>query len=159
MPQLVKRGKHVFGWTIIHDDYRIRVPDETFEEYKFNKTDKLILMTASKTSGGFLANTPESILNSKFADPIIQTIGYQKATDSFTCESMEIKQLGNRLICWAILDKERYIHVSKTWLDAFDIKTGEKLLVVRGSGVGPGLIHHGPIVKEALKHPELIECK
>ncbi len=40
MPQLVKGGKYIFGWTSINKDLRIRIPNEIYDEYKLIKTDK-----------------------------------------------------------------------------------------------------------------------
>lgn len=36
-----------------------------------------------------------------------------------------------------------------------EIQPGERLLVVRGSGLALGFLQRGPIYEEALKHPEL----
>lgn len=40
MPQLVKGGKYIFGWAVVQNDGRIKIPDEAFTEYDFHsKTD------------------------------------------------------------------------------------------------------------------------
>ena len=53
MPQLVKGGKYVFGWSKVHPRGKIIIPPEAFEEYGFLAGEKVISMSGSKTSGGF----------------------------------------------------------------------------------------------------------
>jgi len=157
MPQLVKGGKYVFGWTTLNNELRIRIPDETFDEYEFIKTDKLIIISGSKSSGGFSIITPDSIVNSKLSNNIVKLIGYKKETDSFIKDKLEIIKFGNRLISWTSLDKEKYFRLSKELVESFNLKIGCKLLVGRGSGLGPAFIAKGTIYNEALKHKDLLE--
>jgi bifunctional DNA-binding transcriptional regulator/antitoxin component of YhaV-PrlF toxin-antitoxin module len=42
-------------------------------------------------------------------------------------------------------------------LEAFGLEKGDRLLVIRDSRMGPSFIVKGPIIEEALKHPELVE--
>jgi hypothetical protein len=83
MPQLVKGGKYVYGWTTINTDGRIRMPDEAFDEKSFWPSNELI--------------------------------------------------------------------------DSFELQIGNKLLVGRGSGLGPAFMARGRIYDEALKHKNLHE--
>jgi hypothetical protein len=53
MPQLVKGGKHAYGWTRVGEMGRIRVPPEAVAEYGFEDPSKLLILSGSKTSGGF----------------------------------------------------------------------------------------------------------
>ena len=53
MPQLVKGGKYVFGWSIISKDGQIIIPPEACKEYNYEINDKVIIISGSKTSGGF----------------------------------------------------------------------------------------------------------
>jgi hypothetical protein len=157
MPQLVKGGKYVFGWTVLRDDLRIRIPDETYEEYKFIKTDQLIIMSGSKSSGGFSICSPHTMSNYKLSNNIFGLIGYVKESDSFTRERLEMVKSGKRLISWTYLDKEKYFMLSKELVDSLDLETGCRLLVGRGSGMGPAFISKGIIFNEALKHRDLLE--
>jgi hypothetical protein len=157
MPQLVKGGKYIFGWTLINKDFKIRIPDETYDEYKFTETDKLIILSGSKSSGGFSVITPNSIINSKFSKNIIRLVGYEKVKNSFTTDKLEIIKLGERVISWTSIDKERYFRLSIELISLLNINIGDKLLVGRGSGLGPAFIAKGTIYKEALKHKDLLE--
>jgi hypothetical protein len=159
MPQLVKGGKYVFGWTVLRDDLRIRIPDETYDEYKFNRTDKLIILSGSKSSGGFNICSPLTMSNYKLSNNVFGLIGYIKESDSFTRERLEIVRSGKRLISWTYLDKEKYFMLSKELVTSLGLVTGCRLLVGRGSGMGPAFISKGTIFNEALKHKDLLEYK
>ena len=157
MPQLIKGGKYVFGWTLIHKDFKVRIPDETFDEYKFIETDKLIILSGSKSSGGFSIIAPDSIINSKLSNNIISLVGYKKDTNSFTTNKLDIIRQGERLISWTSLDNERYFRLSIELISLLTLNIGDKLLVGRGSGLGPAFIAKGIIYEEGLKHKDLLE--
>ena len=157
MPQLVKGGKYVFGWTRIKNDRRIRIPDEAFDEYRLNKTDKIVLMDGSKTSGGFNINAPASIINSKPGQQVLALLGYNKESGSFTTRRLEMVRSGERWICWTMPDHEKKIRLSKKLMNTLGLNTGSRLLVVRGSGLGPAFINKGPLYNEAIKHKDLRE--
>jgi len=52
MPQLVKGGKYVFGWSKVNDEGKIVIPSKAFIEYHFKAGEKIILLSGSKTWGG-----------------------------------------------------------------------------------------------------------
>jgi len=156
MPQLVKGGKYIFGWTVILNDGRIRIPDETYDEYRFSETGTVILLSGSKTSGGFSLHKPDSIAETKPGHQITDLIGYNKESGSFTSRRLEVVKSGDRLICWTTLDREKYFNLSNEWLDLHALKPGVRLLVGRGSGLGPAFISKGYIYNEALKHTGLM---
>ena len=155
MPQLVKGGKYIFGWSLINVDGRIRIPDEAFNEYNFKMIEKIILMSGSKTSGGFSISKPEAMGASKMGQQIINSVGYLKESCSFTTQRLKILRSGGRLICWTIWDKEKNFYLPDELMDLLDLQTGSKLLVGRGSGLGPAFIAKGRIYDEAMKHENL----
>ena len=61
MPQLVKGGKHVFGWSKVGEQGSIVIPSEAFAEYHLITGENVILMSGSKTSGGFGLTKRESL--------------------------------------------------------------------------------------------------
>jgi hypothetical protein len=65
MPQLVKGGKYVFGWTALGKDRSIRIPDEAFEEYCFKAGERIMIILGSRSSGGFSIHTQNALKNSK----------------------------------------------------------------------------------------------
>jgi hypothetical protein len=157
MPQLVKGGKYVFGWTTINTDGRIRIPDEAFDEYNFKMCEKIILMSGSITSGGFSISRSDSLIASKIGQQIIDLLGYLKESDSFTAHRLKVIKSGTRLITWTILDDDKNFWLSNELIDSLGLQIGSKLLVGRGSGLGPAFIARGRIYDEALKHKNLHE--
>ena len=157
MPQLIKGGKYIFGWTRLNHDLRVRIPDEAFDEYHFKDTDKLIIMPGSKSSGGFSIAAPGSIINSKMGETIVQLTGYIKESDTFSTSRLEIVKLGKRPLSWTSLDKEKYFRLSIELVTLFNLEIGCNLLVGRGSGIGPAFFTRGIIYQEALKHRNLLE--
>lgn len=152
MPQLLKGGKYIFGWTMINEDYKARVPDETYNEYNFTETEKLIILSGSRSSGGFSLITPNSIINSKLSKDIIRLVGYQKEKDLFTVDKLKIIKQGERLLSWTSLDEKKYFRLSLEIIFSLNLSIGDRLLVGRGSGLGPAFIAKGTIFEEALKH-------
>ncbi|MBN1316633.1 MAG: hypothetical protein JXA42_14240, partial [Anaerolineales bacterium] len=60
MPQLVPRGKYIFGWSLVGDDGRVIIPPEAFTEYGFTDGENILVIPGSKRSGGFgLARAPK----------------------------------------------------------------------------------------------------
>ncbi|HPR33210.1 MAG TPA: hypothetical protein PLK12_14015, partial [Prolixibacteraceae bacterium] len=104
MPQLVKGGKYVFGWTLLSRDYSIRIPDDTWEEYRFSETRHLILLAGSKTSGGFSINAPASILRSKFSREVVGAIAYRNESDLFGTPPRKKIPFAQRWVAWTDLE-------------------------------------------------------
>ena len=57
----------------------------------------------------------------------------------------------SRRLAQGIVTSEGLVHLPPE----VAIQPGERLLVVRGSGLALGFLQHGPICDEALRHPEL----
>ena len=156
MRQLVKGGKYIFGWAVIQSDGRIRIPDETYDEYRFSETGTVILLSGSKTSGGFSIHRPDFLAETAPGNRITNMIGYNKESGSFTTKKLEVIKSVSRLIGWTTLDCEKHFKLSSEWLDLLALKPGYRLLVGRGSGLGPAFIAKGPIYHEALKNNDLL---
>lgn len=157
MPQLVKGGKYVYGWTSIQNDGHIRIPDEAYDDYHFKENGKIILISGSRISGGFSTNPIEAIEASEMGPKIFDSIGFIKESRLFTSRRGSVFRSGTRSICWTACDENRSFSLPEEFMDLLDLKIGSKLLVGRGSGVGPFFIERGPIYNEALKHKSLAE--
>lgn len=150
MPQLVKGGKYVFGWSTVNDDGQIAIPPEAFSEYRFTSYQTGILIPGSKTSGGFGLTTLESLRNSPLSGilercPELATFQVAEG-DAVTCQG--------KVYCWVTLQGNSF-RIPRETLEHYGIRPGNALLVVRGSGIALGFIVRGPIVEEAKKHPEV----
>ncbi|MBN2357192.1 hypothetical protein JXO59_13840 [candidate division KSB1 bacterium] len=150
MPQLVKGGKHVFAWTLVGDDGRIVIPPEALAEYRLHKAGKLIMAPGSRTSGGFSLGAVEMLEKS----PLGSVLSAHPKLRQFQLPAGEIVLLGNKPYCWVPLQNGLVVVPPQT-MKKYGVNIGDRLLVIRGSGLALGFAVRGPIVAEAEKHPEL----
>jgi bifunctional DNA-binding transcriptional regulator/antitoxin component of YhaV-PrlF toxin-antitoxin module len=151
MPQLVKGGKYTFGWTRVGNTGRITIPPEALEEYQLKESVKLLLIPGSRTSGGFGLGRRESIGESQLGNLLNV---FDVLEESPVAEG-EFTERKGKPYGWVAL-REGGVTIPPETLKKFGIETGDKLLVIRGSGLAVGFAVRGPIVEEAGKHPELI---
>ena len=151
MPQIVKGGKHVFGWSVIKKEGTIKIPDEAYEEYGFKDGENLIIMSGSKRSGGFGLSNLKLLKNT----PIGNSLKKLERLYHFLIPEGEVIENGERSYSWVKLADNRSIRLSERILKKFSINTNSRLLVARGSGLALGFISKGPIFEEALKHSNL----
>lgn len=151
MPQLVKGGKYIFGWSKVRENGKIIIPKDAYFEYKFNEDKKGILMSGSKSSGGFGLTSKRLIKNSqigKILNKFPEIVNYQ-------LEEGKVLKIKERFFCWITIYKDKSIVVPESTLKSFKIKINNNLLVGRGSGFALGFIAEGPIYEEAKNHPEI----
>ena len=151
MVQLVKGGKYVFGWSKVHISGVINLPDEAMDEYQLHSLDRVILMSGSKTSGGFSVVKFDKLLDS----PLCVVFDFVPGLLNFTLLNGELVEFRHRFFCWTDITRERNICLPINTLKGYGIKPGDNVLSVRGSGLGVGIIVRGAIIKEALEHPEI----
>jgi hypothetical protein len=145
MSQLVKGGKHTFGWSIVSETGDITIPPDAFAEYGFVEGETAIVMSGSRKSGGFALSRLETFMNSSIS-------GVMKEKGELP--EGEIVKIGPRFYCRVKIRDSRFSLQLGT-LEKYGIAKGSALLTVRGSNVGLGFIVKGPIIEEAKKHPTL----
>lgn len=150
MPQLVKGGKHAFGWSHTGESGRIIIPPEALTEYHFQKSGKLILLPGSRTSGGFGLGSRVCLEKSSLGT----VIKVHPELGEFRIPEGKIIFYKGRPYCWVEL-RSGGITVPPATLEKYGIRIGDRLLVIRGSGLALGFAVRGPIVEEANKHPGL----
>ena len=150
MPQLVKGGKHTFGWSRVGGTGRIVIPPEALEEYNLKESDKMILVPGSQTSGGFGLGSMESLKRSHLG----AIMDARSGLGIFQEKEGEAIEYRGKLYCWVKLLGGGVV-IPKEILDRYGVKIGNPLLVIRGSGLAIGFAVRGPIVEEAMKHREL----
>ncbi len=150
MPQLVKGGKHTFGWSRVGGTGRIVIPPEALEEYNLKESNKMILVPGSQTSGGFGLGSMESFKRSHLGAIMDARTGL----GIFQEKEGEVIEYRGKLYCWVELQGGGVV-IPKGILDRYGIKIGNLLLVIRGSGLAIGFALRGPIIEEAKKHLEL----
>jgi len=64
MPQLVKGGKWVFGWSVVSQNREIRIPPDAYHEYGFQPGEMVLVFRGSQRSGGFSLGNLDKLKNS-----------------------------------------------------------------------------------------------
>jgi len=145
MPQIGKGGKFIFGWSKINDDYSVKLPDTAVDEYRISSEGKVILISGSKTTGGFCVSRKELVDKSMIAEILKENplIGnYQTREGEF------IKYKG-RLYCWLSITPEGVLKLNDEILKTLSIKRGDKLLSIRGSNIAFVMGAKGPLIELA----------
>jgi len=150
MPQLVKGGKHVFGWSRVASAGRIRVPPEALHEYSLQEAERLLVIPGSRTSGGFGLGSLPSIRKSPVGD-VAEALPELAAF--LVPEAQALRRRG-KPYCWVTL-RAGEIRMPPDTLQAYGVAIGDDLLVIRGSGLALGSAVRGPIVEGDRKHPEI----
>ena len=151
MPRLVKGGKWVFCWSQVSAEGKIVIPPETLNECEIHVNDEMVLTSGSNTSGGFIAVKLSRLENSKLA-VLLDNLPELRMPD---IPGSGIMHSGDRVFYRTSIEKGGSISPGAAILTEYGIETGDRLLVVRGSGLAPGFIVRGPIVEEARRHSEL----
>jgi bifunctional DNA-binding transcriptional regulator/antitoxin component of YhaV-PrlF toxin-antitoxin module len=150
MPQLVKGGKHTYGWSCVGDTGRIILPPEAIEYYHLKESERLLLVPGSQTSGGFgLAPHDLSVRS-----PLGNVMDAHPELKEFRVPEGEVIVNRGKAFCWVEL-RDSSVEIPPRTLKHYGIRIGDILLVIRGSGLAIGFALWGPIVEEALKHDEL----
>jgi bifunctional DNA-binding transcriptional regulator/antitoxin component of YhaV-PrlF toxin-antitoxin module len=150
MPQLVKGGKHTYGWTQVGELGQILLPPEAVEEYGFKHSMKLLILPGSKKSGGFSVASQASFSRTPLA-AVLQT---HPDLGNFQLPEGAIVDYQGRLFSWVEM-RDSVIQVPAETLQRYGVYIGDRLLVIRGSDLGPAFAVRGLIIEEAKKHQGL----
>jgi hypothetical protein len=151
MPQLEKGGKFVFGWCRIRQDGGVLLPPQARQEYNFNAGDEIILLSGSRTSGGFGITRKSWLEKSKLSVILSDNPGL---ADSSLAEGQPVTYKG-RNYCRFILDKDARFFLSPGALEAYNIKPGDSLISIRSSDIAIGMAAKGPLIAISKTHPEI----
>jgi hypothetical protein len=152
MPRLVKGGKYVYGWSKVGENGKIVVPNEALVEYNIQLPCKVILLSGSSRSGGFVMTTVALLKNSalfRLLDDNLKLAGFLLAEG-------EIIQVSGKPCCWVKLNVDNCIVVPLESLKKYGVNSRDLLLSVRGSRLGLGFCVKGPLIDEAKRHSSLI---
>ena len=151
MPQLVRGGKYVFGWSPVGEDGGITVPPEACREYRLGPGEKVFLLPGSRTSGGFSIVRESVLEHSKLAF----FLSASPDPAGFNVKEGEVFTVKGKNLAWCSLRPGGRLALPLRTLEIYGIRPGYRLLCGRGSGLGPAMICRGLIVSEAEKHPEI----
>jgi len=151
MPLLARGEKYVYGWSNVSDRGRIVIPPDAMGEYGLKKHDKVILMSGSRRSGGFAVTTPGLLGGS----PLSAALQRFPRLRTFQMPQGRVVRVEGRPLCWTSIAEDGSITLPEETLREYEILPGDRLLTVRGSGLALGFALRGPLVDEALTHPEI----
>ena len=155
MPQLVKGGKYVFGWSIISEDGEIPIPEEAFYEYQFEAGEKVIIMPGSNTSGGFSIAKKFFLAESKLSDILARSPNLAE----FRIAEGTIVDIKGKKLCWTTIHENGFLQLPPNTLEVYGVKPNDYLLAARDSYVGLGMVAKGAIFEEAKKHLDISVSK
>lgn len=150
MPQLVKGGKYVFGWSRVGGTGRIVIPPEAFEEYRLEESGRMIMMPGSRSSGGFALGSVRA-LGGTVLGLVLEAC---PELGRFLTPEGDVTEHKGKPYAWVDLHGGG-VTVPAATLARYGISTGDSLAVVRGSGLGVSFLVRGRIVEEAREHSEL----
>ena len=151
MPKLSKGGKYVYGWAIISADGEIPLPPEGAGEYDLDGPRDLIVIEGSGASGGFGVSRKD-----RLAESPLNVILERYDELAGTPEGEPVLVEGRSKIYARVpLNGEGRLQFTREILSAFGLRTGDKLLALRGSNIALSFAASGPIIDEASAHPEL----
>lgn len=151
MPQLVKGGKYIFGWSVVSATGNILIPEEAWQEYQYEPGEEVIIIPGSRASGGFSVVKKSLLEKAGLSDILTGNPGLAR----FRIEEGKTVNSHGRILCWATLRDNRQLALPLKTLEAYGVRPGNHLLVGRGSYVGVAMMVQGPIIEEAKKHPEI----
>lgn len=151
MPQLARGGEYVYGWSTVSEEGRIAIPPEAMSGYGFKEHDKVIVMSGSRRSGGFAVSTPALLAGS----PLAAVLSRFPRLRTFQMPEAMVLRAEGRPYCWTSIGEGGYITLPEQTLREYEIISGDRLLVVRGSSLALGFARKGPLVDEALIHREI----
>ncbi|MGD9117749.1 MAG: hypothetical protein PVJ08_03315 [Dehalococcoidia bacterium] len=151
MPQLVKGGKFVYGLSRIGPQGDIVIPPQAMKEYGYAAGDNVIVMSGSRTSGGF-GLTQKRLLEKSELKAMVEAL---PGLMNFRIAEAETIENEGRFFCWTIIKDGGCVNLPDSTLADYGLKAGDVLAVGRGSYLSIAFIARGPILEEALKHPEL----
>ena len=149
MPQIVKGGKYVYGWSKVGEKGKIVIPPEALREYDL-MSENVILMPGSKRSGGFGLTTATLLKNS----PLGSIFEDAPQLAEFKTGEGEILEINGNPYCWVKLH-DGCITVPPKTLRRYGVNPGSYILSVRGSNLALGFPVRGPIIEEAKTHKEI----
>lgn len=153
MPQMRKRGKLIFGKSLIRDGGTIQFPEQAIREYDIASEGKIYLVTGSKITGGFCVTRKGLLASSKLGHILNDN---PQLRDFDSKEGAFIKYKG-RGYTWVKINNEGKISLSDDTMQYLKLKKNMKLLSIRSSDIAFTMGAYGPLLEESFKHDNEIK--
>jgi len=152
MPLLREGGNFVYGWSIIRKDNTLYLPPKVVNEYKLEKDSDIILISGSKISGGFCITSLKTLKSSKLSRVV------ENNPDLESEESIgQIINYRGKNYCHLKLTNDNSLILSEKIMSHFNVKNGNKLLIIKGSRIAFSCCNKGPLIRVAHESNKLIE--
>ena len=145
VPRVTKGGKYIFGWSRINDDLSMQLPKMAIDEYNITAEGKIILISGSKSTGGFVVTKRELLFGSKIENILTDNL---RLYDYEIEEGKFIKYKG-RLCGWCNISKTGKLRLNVNMMKMLDINIGDRLLSIRSSDIGFCMGQKGALIKRA----------
>ena len=100
MPQMNKGGKFIFGISLIHSDGAVLLPAQAVNEYEIAKEGRVILLSGSKSTGGFCVTRKGLLENSRLS----HILSENPALSNYEINEGEFIKYKGRFYCWKRID-------------------------------------------------------
>lgn len=148
MPQLNKQGKFVYGISIIKKDLSVQLPDQILREYSIAQSGKIIVLTGSKSTGGFCITSKEILEKSKLShilNDLTKLRDYQLASGEFI-------QYKGRSYSWIPITESGLIQLPIEMMKFLGLSAGNELLSIRSSNIAITMGAFGPLLEKARRY-------
>ncbi|MEF9921051.1 MAG: hypothetical protein RSC93_11545 [Erysipelotrichaceae bacterium] len=145
MPQMNKGGKFIFGFSSVNVNSVIHLPPMAVNEYRIAKEGKVIIVTGSKTTGGFVVTRKGLLTGSKIGDILIEN----PELNDYIIEEGKFIHYKGRGYCWCAISKDGTLRLSQEMMDTLELKKGLKLLSIRSSDIAFTMGVRGPLLDKA----------
>ncbi len=152
MPQLRHQGKYVYGWSVIGEENMLYFPPDVISEYMLEENSDIVLFSSSKISGGFCISKLETLKSSKLS----KIVDNNPTLEMENCIGQIVTYKG-KSYCHLKLNGQNNINLSQQIMDYFNVKNGDKLLIIRGSNIAFDCLLKGPLVEVANESNKQIE--
>lgn len=153
MPQMRKRGKFIFGKSLIRDGGIIQFPEQAIKEYDIASEGKIYLFTGSKRTGGFCVSRKGLLASSKLGHILNDN---PQLRDYASKEGDFLKYKG-RAYTWVKINAEGKISLNDEVMQFLKLKKDMKLLSIRSSDIAFTMGAFGPLLEESYKHESEIK--
>lgn len=148
MPQISKGGKFVFGWSLVKNDYSVKLPDMVVSEYEIASEGKVILISGSKTTGGFCVSRKQLINKSKLKVILEEN----PMLSNYKTHEGEFVKYKGRLYCWLRITNDGLLKLPGAFLETLSIMKGDRLLSIRGSNIAFVMGLKEPLIEMANRY-------
>ncbi len=152
MPLVAKGGKYIFGWSRVNDDLSIQLPKPAVDEYAITAEGKVILISGSKRTGGFVVTRKGLLLASKIGNILKENPSLSR----YETEEGEFTKYKGRLYCWHGLSGTGMLKMNEKMIEVLDIGAGDMLLSIRSSDIAFCMGQKGILIERARKYQDEI---